>query len=90
MTVAIETSRTSKEKFFVAIDDSMAPTIWKGDDFMVDTQIEQICTEGVFLFCHPSAPTYPYIRRVQKRPDGSVMLKADNNDWGPSDISMGR
>lgn len=86
MKMVVETSRASKEKFFVAIDDSMAPTIRKGDDFMVDTQIDQICTEGVFLFCHPATPTYPLIRRVQRRRDGAVILKADNHVWEPDRV----
>lgn len=79
-------TETPRGKFIQVIDDSMTPIIQKGDEILVDIQNKQLCDGAVFLFSHSAASAYPWIRRVQQLPDGSVQLKAEDSDWEPDHI----
>lgn len=59
---------------------SMEPTFSAGDLLLVDQSIQRIADDGIYLF---QMNGMDHIKRLQQRPDGSVLLLSDNNKYEP-------
>ena len=59
---------------------SMAPTFSAGDLLLVDQSVNAIGEDGVYVLFHGSTPR---VRRLQARPDGSVLVISDNPQYEP-------
>lgn len=57
--------------------DSMEPTIRDGDILLVDTSIDRVVDNAIYVVAYDGRTL---VKRVQMRLDGSVVLKSDNRD----------
>lgn len=57
--------------------DSMEPTIRDGDILLVDTSIDRVVDNAIYVVAYDGRTL---VKRVQMRLDGSVVLKSDNKD----------
>jgi phage repressor protein C with HTH and peptisase S24 domain len=60
--------------------DSMAPTICDGDIILVDTGVNQIDIDAVFVLARGDEL---FIKRIQRRLDGSFLVISDNKSYDP-------
>lgn len=68
------------------IGDSMQPTFSDGDVLMVDRGVTDIKVDAVYVL---ALRDELYIKRVQRRPDGSVLMLSDNRAYEPYMIANG-
>lgn len=66
--------------------DSMAPTFTDGDMLLVDRGITEIKIDAVHVL---SLRGELYIKRIQRRPDGSYLMISDNAKYPPYEIKSG-
>jgi len=64
-------------------NDSMLPTLKKGDFLIVDSDINIFTTDGVYLI---KSSAGIFIKRIHKNMDGSLLIKSDNSAYGPETI----
>lgn len=67
--------------------DSMRPTFEDGDALLVDRGIRECRVDGLYCL---ALNDELYIKRLQRRPDGSVMMISDNRAYEPYQITQGR
>jgi Peptidase S24-like len=65
------------------IGDSMIPTFHDGDVLMVDRGITEIKLDAIYALALNGEL---YIKRVQRMPDGSVLMLSDNKSYEPYQI----
>lgn len=76
-------------RVITAFGDSMKPTLNPGDLLIIDTGIEQINVDGIYVL---EARGELFIKRIKRRPvDGALMMISDNNPSGePPDPLSGK
>lgn len=67
--------------------DSMDDTYRDGDLLLVDTGVSEIVVDGVYVFRINSDV---FIKRIQRRPDGSLLILSDNKRYEPYVIDSAR
>ncbi len=67
-----------------AVSDSMAPTIDIGDIVIVDVRDARVRHDGVYVLRNAGELS---IKRVQRRPDGKLVLRNDNPAYEPAVVS---
>lgn len=67
--------------------DSMRPTFEDGDALLVDRGVRECRVDGLYCL---ALNDELYIKRLQRRPDGSVMMISDNRAYEPYQISQGK
>ena len=61
--------------------DAMTPTFAHGDRLLIDTRIDHIAADGIYLL-QPTGGGEPQLRRAQREPGGSqIRLVADNTAY---------
>ena len=65
------------------IGDSMLPTFEDGDPLLVDRGVTDIRLDAVYVL---SLNDELYIKRVQRRPDGTIVMISDNKSYEPYHI----
>ncbi|MDG0995875.1 MAG: S24 family peptidase [Gammaproteobacteria bacterium] len=63
-----------------ASDDSMHDSFAEGDSVLVDVGIDTVDKDGIYVLELNHAL---YIKRLQRRPDGSMMMLSDNAKYPP-------
>jgi phage repressor protein C with HTH and peptisase S24 domain len=63
-----------------AYGDSMQPTFNDGDILLVDTSISELRLDAVYVLAFHGEL---YIKRIQRRPDGSIAIISDNKVYDP-------
>jgi hypothetical protein len=66
-----------------AYGDSMAPTFVDGDVLLVDTGVQEIRLDAVFVLSYRDEL---FIKRLQRRPAGVLRMLSDNKVYDPIDI----
>lgn len=64
--------------------DSMEPTIRDGDVLLVDTSIDRIRDNSIYIVVYDG---FVLVKRVHGRVDGSIMLISDNERYPPENVS---
>lgn len=59
--------------------DSMKPTLNKGDLILVDRAVNLVTNDG--LYCFYNSEKQVLIKRLQRSPEGGVVVKSDNPDY---------
>lgn len=67
-------------RFISGYGDSMADTFADGDTLLVDTGIFEVKVDAVYVL---ELGNELYIKRLQRRPDGSVLMISDNKQYEP-------
>jgi len=67
-----------------AVSDSMAPTIDVGDVAIVDVREARFRHDGVYVLRNAGGLA---IKRIQRRPDGKLILRNDNPAYEPAVVS---
>lgn len=68
----------------VATGDSMEPTICDGDFVVVDSGQCEIKADAVYSLCYGESV---YLKRVQKHPNGHILLISDNSRYSPMELA---
>lgn len=68
------------------IGDSMRPTFEDGDPLLVDRGVTEIRLDAIYVL---SLGGELFIKRIQRRPDGSVLMISDNPVYPPHPITNG-
>jgi phage repressor protein C with HTH and peptisase S24 domain len=68
-----------------AVSDSMAPTIDEGDLVLVDLRDQRFRHDGVYVL---RASGDLSIKRIQRRPDGKLIIRNDNAAYEPTVVSV--
>lgn len=65
--------------------DSMQPTFTDGDPLLVDTGVTEIKLDAVYVLEKENGTPQPdvYIKRLQRRPDGALLMISDNKNYEP-------
>jgi len=66
--------------------DSMTPTFNDGDTLIVDTGVKEVAADAVYVL---TVNDQLYIKRLQRRPDGSILMISDNKQYEPYVITDG-
>lgn len=72
--------------FITAFGDSMAPTFTDGDILLVDRGVTEIRLDAVYAV---AVSDELFIKRVQRRPNGEIIIKSDNPLYDPYTVSNG-
>jgi len=64
-------------------NDSMFPTLKSGDLLIVDSSMNIFTNDGIYLI---ESSAGIFIKRIYKNMDGSLLVKSDNNAYGPETI----
>lgn len=64
--------------------DSMAPTYQDGDILLVDRGIDRLAVDAVYVMAFKKEL---YIKRIQRRPNGTYRMISDNDHYDPYDFS---
>lgn len=67
----------------VASGDSMAPTVNDGDIVIIDSSQKEIRSDAVYSLCYGDSV---YLKRVQRHPNGHVLLISDNPRYSPMEL----
>ncbi|WP_024873116.1 XRE family transcriptional regulator [Tolumonas lignilytica] len=70
-------------RYVLAFDDSMAETINIGETVFVDTGINDVISDGIYVF---TMNKQSFIKRLQRIPDGSLLMISDNKQYEPFTI----
>lgn len=70
----------SRARAIFASGDSMEPTIRDGDLLLVDESVDRIMNDGIYVVVYQGMAR---VKRVQRRRDGSFILKSDNERYQP-------
>lgn len=68
------------------VGDSMMPTFCDGDVLMVDRGVTDVKVDAVYVL---ALRDELYIKRLQRRPDGSLLMLSDNRSYEPYQIDNG-
>lgn len=64
--------------------DSMEPTLSSGDLLLVDVSVKRIRNEALYVLVRDDDV---YVKRAQKRLQGSILIKSDNERYPPEEFS---
>lgn len=67
-------------RFITGYGDSMQPTFFDGDTLLVDVGITEIKIDAVYVL---ELNGELYIKRLQRRPDGNLLMISDNKAYEP-------
>lgn len=70
-------------RVLTAKGDSMEPTIRDGDVLLVDTSIDRLRDNSIYIVVYDG---FVLVKRVHGRVDGSIMLISDNNRYPPETV----
>ncbi len=76
----------SKLQLTTGFGDSMHPTFADGDPLIVDTGVTDVKLDAIYAFY---LNDHGYIKRLQRRPDGSMLMISDNKSYEPYLITNG-
>ncbi len=79
-----------KQEYLVSIQtsgDSMEPTISEGDELLVDTSKQEITVDGIY--CLKLSIGQLVVKRVQRKPDGELIIVSDNPKYQPFPMEPG-
>jgi phage repressor protein C with HTH and peptisase S24 domain len=79
-------TNTSNLAMITGSGDSMQPTFYDGDVLIVDSGIKDVITDAVYVL---TINDQLYIKRLQRRPDGSILMISDNKQYEPYLIEDG-
>ncbi|MDX1489709.1 MAG: S24 family peptidase [Pseudohongiellaceae bacterium] len=79
-------SKTSNLAIITAYGDSMEGTFSDGDLLLVDRGVNDIKLDAVYVL---SLADELYIKRIQRRPDGTFLMLSDNSKYPPYEIRNG-
>ena len=74
---------TSSLRLHQVADDSMAPTFMEGSAVIVDKSVCEINADGVYVIDRGGEI---YIKRIQRKPSGGVLMISDNTKFLPQVI----
>ncbi|HZR35702.1 MAG TPA: LexA family transcriptional regulator [Nevskia sp.] len=80
------TSKASLQ-FITGYGDSMEPTFSDGDVLLVDAGIYEVRIDAVYVL---ERENEIFIKRLQRRPDGSLLMISDNKNYQPFAIERDR
>jgi phage repressor protein C with HTH and peptisase S24 domain len=63
--------------------DSMQPTLWAGDEIVIDVQVTRVDVSGIYVIALRGDLL---VKRVQRKLDGSLVVKSDNPAYEPEHI----
>jgi phage repressor protein C with HTH and peptisase S24 domain len=78
-------SSPSNLSIIVGVGDSMKPTYQDGDLLLVDRGITEIKVDAVYVFRLHDAM---YVKRLQSRPDGALLMISDNKAYEPFVVTI--
>lgn len=79
-------SSTTNLAVISAYGDSMLPTFNDGDILLIDRAVRTVRLDAVYVL---SFHDELYIKRIQRRPDGSIAIISDNKVYEPIIVSPG-
>jgi phage repressor protein C with HTH and peptisase S24 domain/DNA-binding XRE family transcriptional regulator len=82
----IKPSKPENLRFIHGYGDSMEPTFFDGDVLLVDTGIQDIKVDGIYVL---EANERLYIKRVRQRLDGTFEISSDNPNVRTVDVLDG-
>lgn len=68
------------------IGDSMRPTFEDGDPLLIDRAVTDIKLDAIYVL---ALNDELFIKRIQRRPDGSFLMISDNKSYEPYHITDG-
>lgn len=78
-------SNLSNLRLMNITSDNMAPTINKGDVIIIDTSVTTIQSEGIYFV---EANDQKFVKRAQRKMNGSLLLIDDNSRYSHSTLSL--
>ena len=72
---ALHTESIERLKLFFVNDDAMTPTFKRGDFLLIDTHINAVENDGVYLI---KSKAGTFLKRININLDGSLTIKVDN------------
>lgn len=79
-------SSASNLAIITGYGDSMEGTFSDGDLLLVDRGVTEIRIDAVYVLCLAEEL---YIKRIQRRPDGTLLMLSDNHKYPPYEIKNG-
>lgn len=79
-------SSASNLAIITGYGDSMEGTFSDGDLLLVDRGVTDIRIDAVYVLCLAEEL---YIKRIQRRPDGTLLMLSDNHKYPPYEIKNG-
>jgi phage repressor protein C with HTH and peptisase S24 domain len=76
--------RADKARVLTVIGDSMEPTLSSGDLLLVDTSVRTVKGEALYVLVREDEL---FVKRAQKRLNGSVLISSDNPRYHPEEFS---
>lgn len=67
--------------------DSMQPTLWDGDEIVVDTRVQRVDRDGIYVFMLRGDIK---VKRMQVKLDGSLLVKSDNAAYETEQVGAGQ
>jgi Peptidase S24-like/Bacteriophage CI repressor helix-turn-helix domain len=67
--------------------DSMQPTLWDGDEIVVDTRVQRVDRDGIYVFMLRGDIK---VKRMQVKLDGSLLVKSDNHAYETEQVGVGQ
>jgi transcriptional regulator with XRE-family HTH domain len=67
--------------------DSMQPTLWDGDEIVVDTRVQRVDRDGIYVFMLRGDIK---VKRMQVKLDGSLLVKSDNGAYETEHVGAGQ
>lgn len=64
--------------------DSMEPTLFNGETIVIDTKVSRIDVSGIYVI---KAGADVLVKRIQRKFDGTLVLKSDNAAYEPETLS---
>jgi Peptidase S24-like/Bacteriophage CI repressor helix-turn-helix domain len=67
--------------------DSMQPTLFDGDEIVVDTRVQRVDRDGIYVFMLRGDIK---VKRMQVKLDGSLLVKSDNRAYETEQVGVGQ
>jgi Peptidase S24-like len=67
--------------------DSMQPTLFDGDEIVVDTRVQRVDRDGIYVFMLRGDIK---VKRIQAKLDGSLLVKSDNASYETEQVASGQ
>lgn len=68
-----------------AIGDSMEPSLRAGDLLLIDRSVESVRQDAIYAIAQDGELR---IKRIQRLFDGSLIIKSDNPQYGPENLTV--
>jgi phage repressor protein C with HTH and peptisase S24 domain len=66
--------------------DSMQPTLFDGDEIVIDTRVQRVDRDGIYVFMLRGDIK---VKRIQAKLDGSLLVKSDNGAYETEQVGAG-